>query len=125
MKATQPTFDEAQAEQTGKETVTGDNRIKSMCWFIAPSLMTEQHRQEWERSMKAGIERFSTRFEKLPVKVVLHTVPLPEGWDRYYPDVEFRQTKSILPGHFVLCNDPDEFFGTKDRKNLCTGQFPC
>lgn len=111
--------DDRQAKDNA--TAVSDPQIRSMCWFIAPSLMNERHRQEWEHSMKTGIERFSARFNRLPVRVILRTVPLPEGWDASFPGIVFQHTKSILPGHFVLCNDAGEFFGTRKARNLDAG----
>lgn len=110
-----------------QEVTFGEQQVQAIYWFTDPTLTVGTipeprlltNKELWKKALTGGCGIFKSRFNKKPVKVILHTHPLPDGWEKEFPDIEFRYTKSIPAGHYVLCNDPDEFFG-KEKKELDT-----
>jgi hypothetical protein len=107
-------------EKKDEEVVTLGDQPQAILWFTNLELMApadekkaDTNRQSWRGLMCAGIERFEVKFSQR-VRVILYTDPLPKDWECAIPGVEFQRTKGLAKGHFVICNDPNEFFGKED-----------
>lgn len=120
MRQLEMPFDNGARKVDEIETTIGDQQVKAVGWVIPHSLTDEindKNRESWRGLIEMGLKAFERRFDfDLPAKVVIHSDPVPEKWMGLFPTITFIFFKGLTRGNYIICNDPDEFFGREDEE---------